>query len=137
MIDIDHFKKFNDHYGHQAGDECLQKVAQTVSTAFRRGGDLVSRYGGEEFAILMPETPPANAHVAAERARTAVRDLAIQHDASPSDAIVTISAGVAGLVPDWSEPSASLLRRADNALYAAKRDGRDRVIIEGFEEIPR
>ncbi|MCG3190954.1 MAG: diguanylate cyclase [Thermoanaerobaculia bacterium] len=137
MIDIDHFKSFNDFYGHQAGDDCLKRVAEAINTVFRRGGDLVTRYGGEEFAVLLPETAPDKAHIAAERARIAVRELGILHNASPSETLVTISAGVAGAIPDWTESPSSLVKRADAALYAAKKDGRDRVILEGFEEIAK
>jgi diguanylate cyclase (GGDEF)-like protein/PAS domain S-box-containing protein len=128
MIDVDRFKAFNDRYGHLAGDDCLRKVAGVLLTALHRPGDLAARYGGEEFAALLPDTDEEGAARVAERIRAAVVGLAIEHDSSPSN-FVTISAGVAGLneIEPQGEAEA-LVRAADQALYCAKRDGRDAVV---------
>jgi diguanylate cyclase (GGDEF)-like protein/PAS domain S-box-containing protein len=127
MIDIDHFKGFNDRYGHPAGDECLKAVAQAMREAPNRPGDVVARYGGEEFAILLPNTPETGALIIAERIRHAVRLLRIEHDASRHK-IVTISLGVASLVPQRQvHRPKDLIGAADRALYEAKGAGRDRV----------
>jgi diguanylate cyclase (GGDEF)-like protein len=128
MIDVDWFKAFNDRYGHLAGDDCLWRVAGVLSSALQRPGDLAARYGGEEFAALLPDTDEDGAARVAERIRAAVAGLAIKHDAGARN-FVTISAGVAGLneIERQSEAEA-LVRAADQALYCAKRDGRDAVV---------
>jgi diguanylate cyclase (GGDEF)-like protein len=127
MIDIDFFKDFNDAYGHQAGDECLKKVARLLTESANRPGDIVSRYGGEEFAVMLVGTDPEGARLVAERIRAAIRGLAIPHSGSPEWGLVTVSVGVASLVPDESTAAEELLAAADRALYRAKRAGRDRV----------
>ena len=128
MIDVDRFKALNDRYGHLAGDDCLRKVAAGLLAVLRRPGDLAARYGGEEFAALLPDTDEEGAARVAERIRTAVFGLAIEHDASPSN-FVTISAGVASLNEIKCENEAeTLVRAADQALYCAKRNGRDAVV---------
>ena len=124
MIDIDHFKKYNDHYGHQGGDECLRLVARTIQ-ATARITDLVARYGGEEFCIVMPETDTEGARLVAERVCQAVADLAEPH-AGADTAIVTISVGLTAAIPAAGLPD-QLIKVADQALYEAKRDGRNRV----------
>jgi len=126
MIDIDNFKKYNDHYGHQGGDECLRLVARTLAGSVR-AVDLVARYGGEEFSIIMPATGGPSAHHVAERARQAVADLREPH-ALVDGGIVTISVGVAAIAPVTGAPPDSLIKIADEALYEAKRDGRNRVV---------
>jgi diguanylate cyclase (GGDEF)-like protein/PAS domain S-box-containing protein len=128
MIDVDWFKAFNDRYGHLAGDDCLRRVAGVLSSALQRPGDLAARYGGEEFAALLPDTDEDGAARVAERIRAAVAGLAIKHDAGARN-FLTISAGVAGLneIERQSEAEA-LVRAADQALYCAKRDGRDAVV---------
>jgi diguanylate cyclase (GGDEF)-like protein/PAS domain S-box-containing protein len=128
MIAVDRFKALNDRYGHLAGDDCLRKVAAVLLAALRRPGDLAARYGGEEFAALLPDTDEEGAARVAERIRAAVVGLAIEHDASPGN-FVTISAGVAGLNEIKCENEAeTLVRAADQALYCAKRNGRDAVV---------
>jgi diguanylate cyclase (GGDEF)-like protein len=127
MIDIDHFKAYNDCYGHTAGDACLLKVAQTVQGHLRRAGDLAARYDSEEIALILPRTDAAHAHAFAQKMRLAVRDLAMPHERS-SYGLVTFSAGVAACVPGRS-PGAwrALVADADAALYLAKGAGRDTV----------
>jgi diguanylate cyclase (GGDEF)-like protein len=128
MIDIDRFKKYNDTYGHAAGDECLKLVCQTIEqVAPKRGGDLVARYGGEEIAVILPHTDEAGALTVAENIRVAVADLNIVHQANPGG-FVTLSAGVHAQVPaaDSMEPR-TLIEAADKALYLAKHSGRDQV----------
>jgi diguanylate cyclase (GGDEF)-like protein/PAS domain S-box-containing protein len=126
FIDVDKFKLFNDTYGHSAGDDCIRRVAQALSSGLRRPADLVARYGGEEFAILLPATLPGNAEAVAETLRKAVADLAIAHSGSPQGC-VTVSIGVAGAKCDGRASTASMLAAADGALYVAKQQGRNRV----------
>jgi len=127
MIDVDHFKLFNDRYGHLAGDACLKRVADAIGGALRRPADFAARYGGEEFVVLLPNTHEAGALAIAEKLRLCVRELKIAH-ASGEDRIVTISAGLVAVPLDAHDggPDA-LLRNADRALYRAKNAGRDRV----------
>lgn len=132
MIDIDHFKAFNDHCGHLAGDECLRRIAATLASGLRRGGDLLARWGGEEFAALMPGTGPEEA---AERARellARIEALGIPHLSPPSPLpVVSVSAGVAAARPALEAQPASLVEAADVALYEAKRRGRRQVVTAG------
>ncbi|MBA3947574.1 MAG: diguanylate cyclase [Herpetosiphonaceae bacterium] len=126
LLDIDDFKHYNDTYGHLAGDACLQQVAQAVQQRVRRSGDLVARYGGEEFAVLLPGSDLASAGALAATLHQAIRDLALPHASSPTANIVTMSVGVATVVPQAGERETTLVAAADAALYAAKRGGRDR-----------
>jgi diguanylate cyclase (GGDEF)-like protein/PAS domain S-box-containing protein len=126
LIDVDHFKQFNDRYGHPAGDDCLRAVAQALREVLCRPGDLVARYGGEEFAVLLPNTAEAGAAAVVQRLVGTVRGLKIAHDNSRA-LIVTISAGVTTFFPgrDPAEPK-ELIKLADAKLYQAKRTGRNR-----------
>lgn len=128
MADIDHFKLYNDNYGHAAGDECLRAVAKVLASYVARQTDLAARYGGEEFACVLPGTETAGAFVVAEKMRAAVRNLAIAHAFSPTAESVTLSLGVASACPqkDGISPR-ELFHLADQALYAAKAQGRDQV----------
>ncbi len=130
MIDIDHFKLYNDAYGHQAGDACLQQVADTMLQCAGRTPDLLARYGGEEFVILLPQVDAAGAATVAERILASVRALAIPHRMSSAGDTVTVSLGVATLMPDQGADHEALVRCADNALYRAKKDGRNRFRVE-------
>ncbi len=127
MIDVDHFKEYNDHYGHPAGDACLREIARMVGEAVRRGGELVARYGGEEFALLLPGADLASALQVAERCRQAVADAKIEHRASATSAWLGISVGVASQIASTGVDCSVLVDIADAALYRAKRCGRGRI----------
>jgi diguanylate cyclase (GGDEF)-like protein/PAS domain S-box-containing protein len=131
LLDADHFKLFNDRYGHLAGDRCLRVIASQLAAATQRPGDLAARYGGEEFLLLMPHTDRTGALRVAERIRKLVLDLAIAHEGIPSPSVVTVSIGVATAWPDPESPQSvsTLLAAADTALYQAKSGGRNRVVI--------
>jgi diguanylate cyclase (GGDEF)-like protein len=129
MIDIDHFKLYNDRYGHVAGDTCLRAVGETLSLVTLEEAVLVARYGGEEFALLLPGLGLERAAALAEEARKSIEDLMITHAEAPCG-LVTISIGVESLVPDENEPAADLVEAADNALYDAKRRGRNAVVAQ-------
>lgn len=128
MLDVDHFKAYNDTYGHLAGDECLAALAAAIATVVRRAGDLLGRLGGEEFAVLLPETDRAGACAVAEDILTAVRELALPHSASSSSDRVTLSIGVACVERIQSSAACELMAVADTALYEAKNGGRNRYV---------
>lgn len=128
MLDVDHFKLFNDRYGHQAGDDCLRRIAECLAAMVARPGDLVARYGGEEFAVVLPSIDVDGALVVAQRMREAVRALAIPH-ADSAFGMVTVSIGVACGAPQVGVDHDSLLKVADTALYQAKHAGRDRAAV--------
>ena len=127
MIDIDHFKQFNDHYGHQKGDTSLIQIAQALSTTLNRKTDMVARYGGEEFVCVLPDTEIDGAVNVAEKFRTGILSLRIPHAFSTADSWVTISLGVACLVPMIDLSPKELIMAADEALYKAKASGRNRI----------
>ncbi|WP_332874009.1 diguanylate cyclase [Amphritea pacifica] len=127
MLDVDHFKAFNDSYGHQAGDDCLIAVAAKVKETLFRPADLIARYGGEEFMIILPDTDAEGAVKVGETVRQAVQDMAIVHEHSSAGTVVTVSVGTATIVPEAMDGSEPLLREADIALYRAKRMGRNQV----------
>jgi diguanylate cyclase (GGDEF)-like protein len=129
MIDIDHFKAFNDSYGHQKGDECLKAVAQTLRHALHRPGDLCARYGGEEFGVILPGTDAEGSGGVAEGLRAAVETLAIPHAGSSVEPVVTISVGVATAHPQQGGTASALLEAADQALYQSKHAGRNRTTV--------
>ena len=128
LSDVDAFKLYNDTYGHQAGDDCLRAVAHTIERFPRRSTDLTARYGGEEFAVILSETDAAVAVRIAEAFGAAVAGMAIEHRTSPTAPFVTLSSGVATRIPDRESDPASLILAADRALYAAKENGRNRVV---------
>lgn len=130
MMDIDHFKEYNDNYGHGAGDKCLQKVARALTETLLRPGDTLCRYGGEEFVALLPHCDADGARVLANRLRQAVEALSITHEYSSASPVVTMSLGTASAGPEGEQKAEadSLLKHADEALYAAKQAGRNRVV---------
>lgn len=129
LFDLDSFKLYNDFYGHLAGDDCLIKVAQAVHKSVDRAGDLVSRYGGEEFVVLLPDTDLEGAISVAVRIQEALQILEIPHERSEVKPIVTVSLGIASLVPTIEVQPEILINQADQALYSAKQQGRDRYAI--------
>jgi len=130
MIDIDHFKRYNDHYGHQGGDDCLRQVAEGLQACLRRPGDLLARFGGEEFACLLPETDFAGAMALAQTMERQVRNLQIAHAGSAVGSVVTVSLGVAEKPSGRQGDPISLVRQADAQLYRAKHSGRGRACGE-------
>ncbi len=128
MLDVDHFKLFNDHYGHPAGDRCLRTVAELVRRVCRRPRDVIARYGGEELAAILPETDLDGAVRVANDILTALRELRVPHERGSADGIVTLSIGVSILASGVPDAAADLVHRADAALYAAKNGGRNRVV---------
>lgn len=132
LLDVDHFKKFNDQYGHQAGDACLRSVARVLSEQARRPADVAARYGGEEFALLLPNTDAAGCAQVGERIQQAIRDLGILHALNPPSRLITLSLGGATLLSASDKlHCTSLIEAADKALYAAKESGPDRLVMSG------
>lgn len=129
MVDVDDFKDFNDRYGHQEGDDCLKRVAGVLNAQAARPADLAARYGGEEFSLLLPGIDRRGVETLAERLRAAVESLDIPHAGSRTAPRLTVSVGGACLVPIRGSSSASLIAAADQALYAAKAAGRNRVVV--------
>ena len=131
LVDIDHFKRFNDAYGHQAGDACLQQAGAAMRRSALRPQDLVARYGGEEFAILLPHEDLAGAEAVARRVLDEIAGLCIAHEHSPTASLVTVSMGVASLTPSERQEASILIKNADALLYRAKADGRNRYVSSG------
>jgi diguanylate cyclase (GGDEF)-like protein/PAS domain S-box-containing protein len=127
LVDVDHFKAYNDRLGHQAGDACLRRVTELLSGAAQRPLDLVARYGGEEFVVLLPEANLESAKLVAERCRRVVQDAEIPHPHPELGAHVTVSLGVASIIPRASDDSSAFVNEVDKLLYKAKRSGRNRV----------
>ncbi len=134
LIDIDYFKPFNDNYGHQGGDDCLKQVAGMLSAKLKRGGDMVARYGGEEFVVILPATDVNGAAVIAKGLCKSISDMNLPHAHSKAADHVTISIGVASVLPKEDEPSSRLIALADEALYAAKEKGRNRYHCSSSED---
>ena len=131
LLDIDDFKNFNDGYGHLAGDDCLQRIATALRAAITRPDDQLARYGGEEFSVLLPRTDAAQAREIARSLHKAVSDLEIPHRFARAGTLVSVSVGVAVLTPEMRIAPSDFVRRADRALYTAKAEGRDRVVLAG------
>jgi diguanylate cyclase (GGDEF)-like protein len=127
MTDIDYFKPYNDHYGHLAGDDCLKRVAKVLKKAADRPADLSARFGGEEFALLMPETDLAGAVHVAERLQQGMKTANIPHEFSDAAPYITLSMGIGAAVPLDSKSSIQLIESADKCLYRAKESGRNRI----------
>ncbi|MDP2228831.1 MAG: diguanylate cyclase [Moraxellaceae bacterium] len=134
FIDVDYFKRYNDHYGHAPGDDCLAAVGQAIGSCVLRPGDLAARYGGEEFVVLLPDTEVEGAKEVGERIIAAVDALAIPHAGSLVSEHVTLSCGLAVRSPSTGGTSADLLKAADTALYDAKQAGRHRLCVEALDE---
>jgi diguanylate cyclase (GGDEF)-like protein len=126
LMDIDHFKQFNDYYGHQAGDQCLQKVAKSLSKILARPYDLLARYGGEEFAVILPKTNHEGAQHVAKKIINTIEDLGVPHIKS-NTGLVTLSTGVATTMPQHKVSPDLLIAEADKALYQAKENGRNQI----------
>jgi diguanylate cyclase (GGDEF)-like protein len=131
LSDVDHFKAFNDCYGHQAGDDCLRRVAAALSSAGRRPADLAARYGGEEFAMVLPGTVIEGAVDVAQAVSRVIEGLAIPHARSAVNPKVTLSQGIVALTPEKETSSEDMIKRADQALYLAKQQGRNRYVVFG------
>lgn len=129
MMDVDHFKTYNDHYGHQQGDDCLRRVGEVLRATVRRAGELAARYGGEEFVVVMPGASLTQAQETAESILAAIRAERMPHASSPVASVVTISLGVAAGTPSPAGDRAHMLNEADVALYDAKHQGRNRVAL--------
>lgn len=130
MCDIDHFKKFNDHYGHVAGDDALYKVAQCLERNMRRPTDFIARYGGEEFAIIYSDTPAEKVEKSLEKCLSEIHNLRIPHEKSDSFDFVSISMGAYSITPSKDMTADSLILKADDILYKAKEAGRNGFIVE-------
>lgn len=133
MLDVDHFKAYNDHYGHQQGDECLRRVGEVLLTTVRRAGELVARYGGEEFVVVLPGTSVIHAMAVAESIRANIQAAGIAHAHSGVAAVVTVSLGVAVGIPAQGDARDALVHAADAALYRAKDQGRNRVVLSDID----
>lgn len=129
LLDIDFFKQYNDTYGHQAGDQCLIRVAQVLEGIAQRATDMAARYGGEEFALLLPGTNTRGGYIVAERLLELLQQQAIPHRSSPISPVITMSIGVAACIPNGYQSPDVLIAQADEALYTAKRTGRSRVSV--------
>ncbi len=128
MLDVDYFKRYNDHYGHQAGDDCLAKVADVLKSSVRTPADLVARYGGEEFVVLLPTASLDEGALVAERIQASLHAMALPHLASEVSRTVTVSMGIA--LSGSSDSAAGIIARADAALYRAKQQGRNRWAMQ-------
>jgi diguanylate cyclase (GGDEF)-like protein len=133
FLDVDHFKNYNDNYGHPAGDIVLRRIGAVLTMVSKRAQDLLARYGGEEFVVLLPQTDPEHGCLLAEGIRQDVQALGIPHDYSEAADVVTVSLGVASLLPDRQCHPEDLLSQADQALYEAKQSGRNRVVVAARE----
>ncbi len=127
FIDIDYFKRYNDHYGHLQGDDCLRRVAEAIHRAVKRDIDVATRYGGEEFIIMLPETNMAGAEQVARELQQAIRKMHIDHPDSNVQPFITLSIGIASHIPRFPEKAEELIHKADIALYQAKENGRNRI----------
>jgi diguanylate cyclase (GGDEF)-like protein len=129
MVDIDYFKAYNDYYGHQAGDECLRHVARALAHCARRPLDFTARYGGEEFAVILYDVRRSEVDELAMRMQAGIASLALRHPASPVAAQLTVSIGVACVVPEANRSRFGFIQLADEALYEAKGAGRNRTVV--------
>jgi diguanylate cyclase (GGDEF)-like protein len=128
MLDIDYFKQYNDHYGHIQGDDCLKRVAQTLSHAATRARDFFARFGGEEFMLILPETNQAAAIKVAERCRNLIFKEQIPHAKSEVGQLLTISLGIGAIIPSQQDTPMAFMEEVDRRLYQAKQQGRNRMV---------
>lgn len=136
LCDVDYFKAYNDCYGHLAGDECLQKIAQTMANHVKRPTDLVARYGGEEFVVVLPNTPVSGAQQVAITLKSQLEELQLPHAQSLVKPYVTMSLGVAGVIPCLNLSLEDLIACADQALYEAKHQGRNKIVVQSIVPLP-
>lgn len=136
LFDVDEFKRFNDHYGHQEGDDCLQKLAEVAKCVAQRPADLVARYGGEEFGVILPNTDMVGGRAIAEKIRLGIQALGIRHECSRVAQVVTVSLGVTSQIPTSTQTIEALMAQADQALYNAKRRGRNRTVVYRDFDMP-
>ncbi|WP_268799871.1 response regulator [Pseudomonas huanghezhanensis] len=129
MIDVDYFKAYNDSFGHLEGDEALRQVAKAIRGSCSRPSDLPARYGGEEFALVLPNTSPGGARLLAEKLRQTIAGMSIPHNAPTEGSVLTVSIGLATVVPQAGSHSRQLIQSADQGLYAAKHNGRNQVVV--------
>ena len=127
MIDIDYYKQYNDHYGHQQGDDCLKTIAKVLTSVIKRSADVVARYGGEEFVLLLLDTDAEQATRLAEECRSKIIEQQIPHESSKVSEVLTVSLGVNTIIPTVSTQPSSFVEAADKLLYKAKANGRNRV----------
>ena len=135
LCDIDYFKQFNDTYGHLAGDHCLKEIAQVISRSLKQPSDLAVRYGGEEFAAILPHTSLEGAMAIAQQLQVSVKQLHIPHTQSAVSEYVTLSIGVASTIPEVGRSPKNLLDAADQLLYLAKKQGRNQIICPSFSQV--
>jgi len=135
FIDIDFFKRYNDYYGHLAGDDCLRQVGSILKHSLKRAGDLVARYGGEEFVIVLPSTSLIDAAHIGEKVRSSIESIKVVHQRSEVSEYVTVSVGIATVIPEKNMIPVSLLEQADKALYQAKKKGRNRVLVFSEQKV--
>lgn len=135
IVDVDYFKRYNDIYGHAAGDEALRRIAEAIGAGVRRPGDLACRYGGEEFVVVLPDTDEEGALVVLERIRASVEALGMPHKGSDAAPVVTVSAGVAAARKSGGFTPEALLAAADRALYVAKNGGRNSCVVDSAETL--
>jgi diguanylate cyclase (GGDEF)-like protein len=129
LCDIDYFKNYNDYYGHQEGDDCLKRVAQALKTSVKRPSDLVCRYGGEEFAVILPNTDLTGVIEVAKIIQLVIKELKLAHAVSPISSNITLSLGISSQIPTQQSSTKLLINAADTALYEAKKQGRDRYCL--------
>jgi diguanylate cyclase (GGDEF)-like protein len=130
LVDMDRFKPFNDTYGYQAGDQCLKKIAQTMAACIQGDEERIARFGGEQFAVIVPDSDSEAANSLAEKIRSQIEALHIPHQGEGAFGVVTVSVGVASMQPTRDNTYEQLIARANRALFAAKKGGRNRVVLD-------
>jgi len=134
LCDVDFFKRYNDRYGHLAGDQCLKNIGEVMRVCFRRAGDLPARYGGEEFTAILPDTSPEKGTQMAERLRQEMLNWTLPHEGAGVDGVVTLSIGVVGAKPSRERNAEWFIQEADQALYLSKQNGRNKVTAVSYQD---